>query len=125
MVHGVETDTLVSIENLSGSNRDDTIVGDANANVIIGLAGNDILTGAAGADVFEYRLGGTSTGSDTITDFAICEDQIRVLGSSANTLVDMNPLQAGADTVLDLGAGSIVTLENPLLSASSDSDFIF
>ena len=52
---GAGTDTLVSIENLTGSAFDDKLIGNAGANVLSGLAGNDRLDGAGGADTL---LGG-------------------------------------------------------------------
>ncbi len=47
-------DILVSIENVNGSNFDDTLVGNGGANVLRGLAGRDTLTGGGGADRFAY-----------------------------------------------------------------------
>ena len=43
-------DTLVLIENLTGSSHDDILVGDDNDNVISGLGGNDSLKGSGGDD---------------------------------------------------------------------------
>ena len=43
-------DTLIDIENLTGSNHDDTLIGDAGANVLSGDAGNDALSGGEGSD---------------------------------------------------------------------------
>ena len=54
-------DTLISIENLSGSNFDDDLTGDSGDNVLIGLDGDDTFNGGAGADMFD---GGE--GSDTV-----------------------------------------------------------
>ena len=47
---GDETDTLISIENLIGSNFDDQLVGDNQANVIWGRGGQDVLIGQNGDD---------------------------------------------------------------------------
>jgi Ca2+-binding RTX toxin-like protein len=55
-------DTLISIENVTGSAFNDTLTGDASANVLTGLAGNDKLDGQAGADTM---IGGI--GNDTYT----------------------------------------------------------
>ena len=47
---GAGTDTLVLIERLLGSNYDDVLTGDSNANVLTGGNGNDTLNGNGGAD---------------------------------------------------------------------------
>jgi Ca2+-binding RTX toxin-like protein len=55
-----EGDTLKGIENLIGSNFNDTLTGDAGGNTLDGGDGDDILSGGAGADAL---LGGK--GNDT------------------------------------------------------------
>ena len=71
-------DTYISIENLTGSSHDDTLIGKAGSNILTGGAGNDILEGMAGSDrliggdgdhdVASYsRAGLLSSGSDTTT----------------------------------------------------------
>lgn len=52
-----ERDSLVSIENLTGSALNDRLVGDDSANVLSGLAGNDELTGAGGNDWLDGGAG--------------------------------------------------------------------
>lgn len=73
---GAGLDTLVNMENLTGSNFNDTLTGNSGANVLSGLAGNDTLIGAGGndtltggdgADTFKWLLG--DTGTTHITDF--------------------------------------------------------
>jgi Ca2+-binding RTX toxin-like protein len=56
---GTEHDTLIGIENLTGSRFADTLTGDAGDNALVGGAGDDTITGGAGKDVID---GGT--GSD-------------------------------------------------------------
>ena len=46
-------------EDLRGSNFNDTLTGDANANTLLGLGGNDTIEGGAGADVFSGGAGTT------------------------------------------------------------------
>ncbi len=46
-------DYYSSIENVTGSNFNDAIQGDGNANIIRGLNGNDFIEGAGGADTLE------------------------------------------------------------------------
>ena len=61
-------DKLEGVENITTGSGDDTLVGDANANVLTGGSGDDTLTGGAGDDVFRfYSSEGLST--DVITDF--------------------------------------------------------
>jgi len=69
-VYGGGTDTLISIENASGSDFNDTLLGDGQANslggesgddLLNGMAGNDLLIGGDGADIL---IGGA--GSDTL-----------------------------------------------------------
>ncbi|MBS1228561.1 MAG: protein of unknown function toxins and related Ca2+-binding protein [Proteobacteria bacterium] len=55
-------DTLVGIENLTGTNYADTLIGNGGANVLAGGLGDDILEGRGGADTLN---GGD--GNDTLT----------------------------------------------------------
>ncbi|WPN33131.1 Ig-like domain-containing protein [Pseudomonas sp. P5_109] len=89
---GAGTDTLTGIENLTGSNFNDTLTGDNNNNVINGGLGNDILnggggddlligglgnntlSGGAGADTFQWLKG--NSGHDVITDFTPGTDKL-------------------------------------------------
>ena len=50
-------DTLVSIENLYGSNYDDMLIGNDEANVLYGLDGADLLSGGVGADTLNGGAG--------------------------------------------------------------------
>ncbi|MGJ3247362.1 MAG: spondin domain-containing protein [Elainellaceae cyanobacterium] len=54
-------DQLISIENLTGSTNDDTLIGDDQANVLAGNAGDDTLVGGDGDDI----LRGDEVGSGT------------------------------------------------------------
>ncbi|KQW82535.1 hypothetical protein ASC65_09950 [Brevundimonas sp. Root1279] len=55
------TDTFSSIENLTGSAFNDTLIGDANANILRGGLGADTLLGLAGADVIWGGAGVSNT----------------------------------------------------------------
>lgn len=60
-MHGeAEGDAFVSIENLTGSPQNDTLWGDAGANVIKGMDGHDTLKGHAGNDVLDGGNGNDS-----------------------------------------------------------------
>ncbi|WP_313711321.1 type I secretion C-terminal target domain-containing protein [Pseudomonas sp.] len=85
-------DTLTGIENLIGSDYNDTLIGDAGDNVLngglgddvlkggdgndmlIGGPGNDIMTGGNGNDTFVWQKG--DTGHDTVTDFTPGSDHL-------------------------------------------------
>ncbi len=54
---GPGTDRLVSIENVSGSDEADRIVGDDNDNVLQGWLGNDVLKGKEGDDCLNPGVG--------------------------------------------------------------------
>ncbi len=58
-------DTLTSIENVTGSAFNDTIIGDSQNNIIDGGTGNDVLNGGAGDDTYLFSLG---DGDNIITD---------------------------------------------------------
>ena len=64
---GAGSDTLTSIENLTGSAFNDTLTGDADANILSGLAGNDTLQGGAGNDTLD---GGDRTDTASYADAA-------------------------------------------------------
>jgi Ca2+-binding RTX toxin-like protein len=68
------TDTLISIENVNGSQAADVISGDAGNNVLNGMSGADSLDGGAGADTL---IGGTGddvffvdVATDVLTEYA-------------------------------------------------------
>ena len=66
---GEGTGTLVDVEDVAGSQSNDTLLGSAGANRLFGSGGNDLLDGRGGADLLDGGsdfLGG-DTGSDTVT----------------------------------------------------------
>lgn len=53
-------DFLTTIENLSGSSGNDTLIGDAGNNTLLGQGGDDVLDGGGGVDTLDGK-GGTDT----------------------------------------------------------------
>jgi Ca2+-binding RTX toxin-like protein len=98
-----EGDTLVSIENLFGSEHNDTLIGNTFGNELHGQGGNDQLEGGAGADVLD---GGS--GSDTAS----------YVGSpSGVTVILINGNKWGGDAEGD----TLISIENLLGSAHNDA----
>jgi len=60
-IDGAWGDTLLGIENATGSAFDDTIFGTAGANILAGGAGSDVLLGLAGDDVLMGGAGAPNT----------------------------------------------------------------
>ena len=78
------TQSIINVENLIGSDEDDTLTGDAGDNTLTGGAGADILAGGAGIDTLR---GGD--GDDTFILTSIDEGEIIEGG-------DTDPLTSGA-----------------------------
>lgn len=123
-----DTDVLVGIENIIGSELDDNLTGDENVNnlagrdgndSIVGQGGDDFLVGAAGSDTLSAGSGNDSfvyfspaEGGDTITDFEVGTDAIAIV----------SPAFGGG-----LSSGSLSSAQFLIGSAATDSDqrFIF
>jgi len=74
-------DTFTSIENLTGSNYNDTLFGDSNDNVLSGGEGDDILAGLGGDDTMTGGLGNDTIYADDghdIVDAGVGNDTIHV-----------------------------------------------
>ncbi|MEO9877623.1 MAG: VCBS domain-containing protein, partial [Anderseniella sp.] len=136
-------DTFISVEMVQGSLFEDTITGDAGDNWLYGYGGNDTVNGGAGADVIfgndgsDILSGGTGadtfyflngdTGTDTVTDFENDVDQLdlRYLGVFTSTQEVLDAASSsGADTVIDLGAGNSIVLQNFGFSNFNEADFL-
>jgi Ca2+-binding RTX toxin-like protein len=63
---GAGTDLFTSIENLTGSDHDDTLTGDFGPNTLTGGKGTDVLNGKEGADT--YRITPDWSSTDQIVD---------------------------------------------------------
>ncbi len=93
---------------LLGGKDDDRLDGGDGADVLSGDLGNDTLSGGLGADVFSF-----TSGVDHVTDFRAADgDQVQLQPGAAYTLA-----QVGEDTVIDLGPGNQLVLDNVQLSS--------
>jgi Ca2+-binding RTX toxin-like protein len=91
-------DTLVSIENLTGSAQGDWLMGDANANVINGGGGDDQLDGHGGGGHDTFAFMDFTESHDLVMDFHIGEDKLAIVGN--DTMADLHFTQTGAGTVV-------------------------
>ena len=88
---------------LRGGQGDDSIAGGAGNDWISGDRGNDTLSGGAGADTFHTSSG---AGIDRVLDFHVTEgDRVQLDPGTVYTVS-----QAGADTLIDMGAGNQMIL---------------
>ena len=87
--------TLTNIESVIGTNQNDLLYGDGNANTLEGGAGNDVLYGAGGVDVLKggtgndtYYVGYAGDVLDTVTESAGEGNDMVWSALSAYTLAD-------------------------------------
>jgi Ca2+-binding RTX toxin-like protein len=125
---GAGTDTLTNIANLTGSQFNDTLIGNGGNNTFFGNGGDDTF-------VFNETAPG-GTGHDTIGDFMPGQDHIK-LDYAAFTANDANSFNAwvtaghattsnGSDVLIDLNLNGVDTilLKNVTLTNLHASDFI-
>ncbi|MGF6692128.1 Ca2+-binding RTX toxin-like protein [Metapseudomonas resinovorans] len=117
---GVGSDTLLNIENLTGGGFNDTLTGNAGANILDGGAGNDVLIGGLGADQLiggagnDVLIGGLGVdrlvggaGADRFDFNALGEmglgrtlwDVVSNFTSAEGDKIDLSTLDANAATV--------------------------
>jgi len=138
-------DTILNVENITGTFFNDFLKGDTNNNVIVGGLGNDYMTGGAGADVFKY-LAATETGSaqgnnDIITDFSQAQGDTldlsafahdySFIGNSAFTNTghgQINFSQVGGGTFVGIDSNGDGTLDSQIelagLHTLTSQDFV-
>jgi Ca2+-binding RTX toxin-like protein len=100
------SDTLVGIENLTGSAYADRLTGNSAANkldggagndLLIGGLGNDILSGGAGADTFRFDTLLDALGNrDTLNDYNVLDDTIQLERAIFTSLTTQGTLAAGS-----------------------------
>lgn len=106
---------------LFGLGGNDTLDGGAGNDTISGGAGNDSLTGGAGADRFIIDV--EASASDVISDFSTTDDIIDVTAFGLGTFNTLSLSQVGADSVLNLGGGQTLTLQNVVVTTLNDTHF--
>ncbi|MGF1602402.1 MAG: GDSL-type esterase/lipase family protein [Thermosynechococcaceae cyanobacterium] len=106
-------DTLRNIENVTGSDFNDTLTGNTGANVLVGLGGNDILRGGGGSDTLTGGVGSdifvleTDAATDIFTDFSLDQGDLIGLSGSVQfadlSFAGSNILQGGQTLATLLG----------------------
>jgi len=97
---GLGLTTLLNIENLTGSNYDDVLTGDANHNVLSGGLGDDVLVASAGNDTLDG--GANGAGGDT-ADFS---------PGTMGVTVDLNGQGAPQSVSAEFGNVTLNGIEN-------------
>jgi Ca2+-binding RTX toxin-like protein len=103
-----EGDTLVSIEDVTGSAHDDTLVGNAADNKLVGGAGNDTLKGGGGHDVLLGGAGDDTIEIDSADDWAEGgegNDTLLLKGNGYEVHIGFNGLIDNTDGVGMTGKG--------------------
>ncbi|HEY5798326.1 MAG TPA: peroxidase family protein [Bosea sp. (in: a-proteobacteria)] len=105
-------DTLVEIENVTGSGFDDTLTGDGDGNTLAGGAGADALNGAGGNDTLLGEAGNDTltggTGNDSLQGGADNDTYVFGLADSDDTIQEAG----GADRILLATGGAALTTLN-------------
>lgn len=99
------SDMLLNVECLTGSVRNDTLIGNGLANTLEGGAGDDVLDGAGGTDSVSYR----SASSAVTVSLALAGKQATA-GAGGDTLSNFENLlgSAYADTLTGNGSGNLL-----------------
>ncbi|MFA6178098.1 MAG: calcium-binding protein [Candidatus Methylopumilus sp.] len=97
---GAGTDTLISIENLFGSNFNDVLTGNEFNNALNGGAGNDQLIGASGDDTLSGGIGNDILNGGDGLDTASYSDATGGVKVSLSIIVAQNSVGAGTDTLI-------------------------
>jgi|GEM_PF-927975 len=129
-----DQDTIVNIENIIGTAKNDSIAGDIRYNSIFGGDGNDTLSGGSGNDTLDG--GGNAVGSSDMVDFTYLAGKGKNLSIGLNTdgswtssveLTDIDTLRnfeaiklAGATNTVDLSTITYaVTIDGSLGGSNS------
>lgn len=112
-------------DNLFSGGGSDTVNGGSGADTLWGGGGDDRFTGGAGADLFVFAGG---HGDDTVTDFNVAEDVLRLSGTTtdftdADSVLAASSIVQG-NLVIDLGGGDSLTLVGLQLSDISSINLI-
>jgi Ca2+-binding RTX toxin-like protein len=124
-------DTIINVENVSGSLYDDALIGNSLANTLFGWTGNDTLSGAAGNDLLDGYAGADhlfgGAGNDVLTGGVtglVTEVDQLTGGAGADVFVFKDATfstASGTDQILDFTAsqGDKIDLQGLSLLAAN------
>ncbi len=109
-------DTLVNIENVTGSGNADTLTGDGGANTLLGNSGDDILAGLGGADSLNGGGGNdtadySASGAGVTVDLTVTTAQTSGGDASGDILSSIENVtgSVGADTLTGGSGANVLT----------------
>lgn len=110
-------------DTVRGGRDNDRIDGGAGRDVIVGGRGDDMLAGGADADLFIFNR---ESGTDTISDFEIGADLIRLRGVGSDDFDDIQEIITDTDAGAVIEIGEVkITLEGVRAADLTESDFVF
>lgn len=132
MFGGTDNDVVdggVGNDFVFGGIGNDTLTGGDNNDQVNGEGGNDSLTGGNGVDSFVFLA---NSGVDVITDFTLSVvgevinlTAISAIGNFADLYANwMSAAINGTDTLINLGGGNSITLNNVQYSALTQDQFL-
>jgi subtilisin-like proprotein convertase family protein len=108
-------------DRVKGGTGNDTIHSGAGADTLIGGSGNDQLSGGAGADRFVFRQ---SDGSDSILDFKVGVDLIRII-AGAEDLSDISFQQLGDNVQVSFASTDVLIHDTTIAVLEDVENFQF
>jgi Ca2+-binding RTX toxin-like protein len=120
----VERLELLGTANLNGTGNAlaNTLVGNSGSNILNGGAGNDYMAGGAGNDTFFFNTALGASNIDTITDYNVAQDTVRLENGIFTALVGTGTLTA-AQFVKN--ASGIATDANDRIIYETDTGKLF
>ena len=104
-----DADTLANIENVIGSDQDDTLTGNTDSNIFEGGLGNDALNAGDGSDEYVFSVG---DGQDTITDTDGTDDFIRMGAGIAQADVILTQVGNNLEITFTSGTDKITVIDH-------------
>ena len=132
---GSGSDTLLNIENLTGSAYNDSLTGNTATNrldggagndTLVGGAGNDTLIGGTGADTFWFNAApSATTNKDTVLDFISGTDKLQFSKSVLSGLGVAGQFGAGDDRFWSNTTGLAFDAEDRLIYNTSSGELFY